>query len=78
MQTNTAVDLNVSDPVLRIKDVIHQTGLSKSTVYSLVKEGKFPAPIRLTEYASGWLLSEINQWKRERIAASRPKSVEER
>lgn len=71
MQTNAAVDLNAEDPILRMKDVTRQTGLSKSTVYSLIKEGKFPQPIRLTEYASGWLLSEVNQWKRDRIAESR-------
>ena len=71
MQTNAAVDSNTDDPILRMKDVTRQTGLSKSTVYSLIKEGKFPPPIRLTEYASGWLLSSINQWKRDRIAESR-------
>jgi len=73
MKTTTSIDLNADDPILRIRDVVRQTGLSKSTIYSMVKDEKFqfPSPIRLTEHASGWLLSEVNQWKRDRIAASR-------
>ena len=60
------------DPILRIPDVEKQVGLKKSTIYEMVKREEFPPPIRLGSRASGWLLSEINKWKQERIAASRP------
>lgn len=63
--------LNADDPILRIPDVERQVGLKKSTIYALVKQGEFPTPIRLGNRASGWLLSEINQWKQQRIAESR-------
>ena len=65
-------DLNADDPILRIGDVEHQIGLKRSSIYSLVQKGEFPSPIRLGARASGWLLSEVNTWKRQRIAASRP------
>lgn len=64
-------NLNADDPILRIPDVERQIGLKKSTIYALVQKGEFPSPIRLGNRASGWLLSEINQWKREQIAKSR-------
>ncbi len=64
-------NLNADDPILRLPDVEIQTGLKKSTIYALVKKGEFPPPINLGRRASGWLLSEINQWKQQRIAASR-------
>ena len=63
--------LNPDDPILRMPDVERQTGLSKSTIYALIKKGEFPSSIRLGSRSSGWLSSEITEWKRERIAASR-------
>lgn len=68
---NQSTSLNADDPILRIADVERQTGLKKSTIYSLVSKGEFPSPISLGRRASGWLLSEIHQWKQERIALSR-------
>lgn len=65
------LSLDANDPLLRIPDVERQTGLKKSAIYNLISLGNFPPPIKLSSRASGWLLSEINLWKRERIAASR-------
>ncbi|MGE6417832.1 helix-turn-helix transcriptional regulator [Alteromonas macleodii] len=59
------------DPFLRMSEVEKTTGLKKSTIYLLIKRSEFPSPIKLGSKASGWLLSEINQWKAERIAISR-------
>lgn len=59
------------DPILRMPEVERTTGLKKSTIYLLIKQSQFPSPISLGGRASGWLLSEINQWKAERIAISR-------
>jgi len=62
---------SVDDRILRIADVEQSVGLKKSTIYALVQKKEFPSPIKLGSRSSGFLLSEINQWKRERIAASR-------
>lgn len=46
--------------VLRINDVIKLTGLSRSTIYSLIKKGLFPAPFKLASRISAWLAWEIH------------------
>ncbi len=65
------------DPILRIPDVEYEVGLSKSTIYSLVNRNEFPAPIKISSRASGWLLSELKEWKQQRIAESRPEKCGE-
>lgn len=57
--------------LLRIKDLTSALGLSRSHIYKLSKEGKFPKPIPIVEggVAVGWLAEEIQDWLDERIAA---------
>lgn len=57
--------------VLRVGDVEVCTGLSRSQIYRLVAEGRFPAQIKLSDRASGWIRDEVNRWLRERIRVSR-------
>jgi len=47
---------------MRIKSVMEKTGLAKSTVWLWVKEGKLPAPIKLSSRITVWKQSEINNW----------------
>jgi prophage regulatory protein len=56
--------------IIRIKEVTSRTGLSKSYIYALTKEGKFPKSIRLIKggAAVGWLESSINDWISDCIA----------
>jgi prophage regulatory protein len=68
MNTKAANDYPQDDPILRMRDVEKSVGLKKPTIYKLIKQSQFPSPINLGGRASGWLLSEINQWKAERIA----------
>ncbi len=67
----TSFPLNLDDPILRLPDVEKQTGLKKSTIYSMIRAREFPRPISLGSRASGWLLSDVNKWKMERIQKSR-------
>jgi len=64
-------DYPQDDPILRMRDVEKSVGLKKPTIYKLIKQSQFPSPINLGGRASGWLLSEIIQWKAERVAISR-------
>ena len=48
--------------VLRINEVISKTGLSRSTVYELMKSGTFPQSVKLAIRTIGWLESEVNDW----------------
>lgn len=62
--------------ILRRKQVEARTGLSRSSLYSLIAEEKFPKPISLTgAQAVGWIESEVEEYLRERVAASRAVKV---
>lgn len=52
----------MSRKILKLPQVIEATGLSKSTIYVLISRGEFPAQIKLSERASGWKESDINEW----------------
>ena len=36
---------------------------------TVIKDGTFPAPIKLGPKASGWLVSEVQNWIAERVSA---------
>lgn len=56
---------------LRLPEVKAVTGLSKTSIYELIREKNFPAPVRLGTRAVAWVRSEIRQWALERVRASR-------
>ena len=56
---------------IRLPEVKAVTGLSKTSLYALIKEKRFPAPVRLGPRAVAWVKSEIRQWAAERVQASR-------
>jgi len=56
--------------ILKLPKVIEITGLSKSTIYVLISRKEFPAQIKLSERASGWLESDINDWIDSKLKAS--------
>jgi prophage regulatory protein len=60
--------------IMRLQAVCAHTGLSRTTMYRLVRQGQFPKPIRLTTRTSGWLYDEVNAWIAERATKSRAKS----
>ncbi|MGH8580606.1 MAG: helix-turn-helix transcriptional regulator [Gammaproteobacteria bacterium] len=68
----------MNDRILRLSSVLEITGLSRSTIYSLVAKGVFPKQIKLSEKASGWLDSEVSAWIDSRVQASRMASGGER
>ncbi|MEL6794651.1 MAG: AlpA family phage regulatory protein [Pseudomonadota bacterium] len=59
--------------MLRLPDVEAQTGLKKSQIYALMREGDFPSPVAISQRSRGWPSSEIAEWiearKEARIAA---------
>ncbi|WP_394515943.1 AlpA family transcriptional regulator [Pantoea sp. SGAir0430] len=63
----------VSSPVqerfMRLPEVIHVSGLSRSTIYDLISRDAFPAQVSLGGKNVAWLASEVNTWMNERIAA---------
>lgn len=47
------------------------TGYNISHLYKMIREGKFPAPVKMGVNRSAWLESDIVAWQRARIAASK-------
>lgn len=57
---------------LRLTDVLGRIPYSRSTIYQLVAQGKFPKPISLGERAVAWVEADIDKWMADRIAGSAP------
>ncbi|MHA7855993.1 AlpA family phage regulatory protein [Marinobacter shengliensis] len=53
--------------ILRLRDVIHTTGLGRSSLYKFSRLGKFPSAITLGGMSVGWNATTINQWIAQRI-----------
>jgi len=56
---------------LRLPEVLARTGLSRSTIYVRLEQGRFPRPVSLGGRAVGWIEAEVDDWIRERIDESR-------
>ena len=62
----------VSDPVLiRLPEVMALCALSRSGIYERIKNGTFPAPVKLDGRPSAWVKHEVQQWNIRQIAATR-------
>lgn len=48
--------------IIRLKEVIDSTGLSRSTLYKYIGEGTFPKPVSLGDRCVGWVDSEVHDW----------------
>lgn len=57
--------------ILRLPGVKARTGLSRSTIYLRISEGRFPKPISLGDRAVGWVEADIEDWLHQQIEASR-------
>lgn len=68
----------MSRVILRLPNVLGRTGLSRSTVYKRITDGRFPPPISLGGRAVGWIESEIDDWVQRQIAISREESESHR
>lgn len=61
----------MSHLILRLPDVIKQTGLSRSTIYLRITNQEFPRPISLGGRSVGWLQQDVDEWIVEKIEAGR-------
>jgi prophage regulatory protein len=56
---------------LRLAEVRNRVPYSRSTIYQLITQGKFPKPISLGARAVAWLESDIDAWIEARIQSGR-------
>jgi len=53
--------------VIKLKDVINTTGLSRSSIYAYMAKGVFPKPIQLGPRAVAWVEEEVQGWLQVRL-----------
>ena len=60
--------------IMRIKEVIQKTGLSRATIYRLSKDidSDFPPPVKLSAKTIGWVDDAITNWIAQRPARTNP------
>jgi prophage regulatory protein len=60
--------MEILDRLIRLPEVLHICGLSRSALYQKIKEGDFPAQVKLSHRSSAWVHSEVIAWARARMA----------
>lgn len=64
----TINECNYIPQLLSIKDVIHYTGLSRSSIYEMINENSdrydptFPKKVQLSQVRVAWVANEIAEW----------------
>ena len=48
--------------IIRLKEVVELTGLSRSTIYKLMNDDKFPKSNKLGAKSVGWHMRDIQAW----------------
>jgi len=61
-------EATTTDALLRLPAVLAAVGMSRPSVYRMMKSGRFPQQIKLGTAAVGWLRSEVEQWIAGRVA----------
>lgn len=59
-----------NDSIYRLYFVTERVGLSKATIYKMIKAGLFPAPKQLGARSVGWLASDITAWINSRTSTN--------
>ena len=54
---------------IRLPAVLQKVGMSKSFVYDLITQDKFPKPVKVSSRISCWVAAEVDQWVQDRIDA---------
>jgi prophage regulatory protein len=55
--------------LLRLKEVLRQTGLGRTSLYEKMKAGDFPKQVKLGPKASAWPESAVQAWISGRVGA---------
>jgi prophage regulatory protein len=57
--------------LMRLPEVKHATGLSRTAIYYKMRQGKFPQQIRLSERSVAWDSTSVEAWIEQKIMANR-------
>lgn len=68
METVTP-EMNAPISLWKLSTVIQKTSKSRSSIYSAIQKGTFPAPVKLGgPRASAWASTEVQAWIDQRVA----------
>lgn len=56
--------------LLRVRDVIDRTRLSRTAIYKRIREGSFPDSIKISQRVVAWRESDINRWIADLVSSS--------
>lgn len=49
--------------LISVKEVLQMTGYkSRTTLWRRVRDGDFPKPVALSQHATRWRISEVQEW----------------
>lgn len=54
--------------IIRLPEVCRMTGLGRAMIYRLQSRKSFPQSVKITDYAVGWIDSEVQTWLAQRAA----------
>ena len=57
-----SIQSTITPALLRLSEVIVRVGLKKTAIYSRIKAGVFPEPIKLSQRCSRWRAEDIERW----------------
>ena len=72
---NSPDTIQPSIKILRLPAVEAKSGLKRDSIYRLAKLGQFPKPVKISQWASGWVESEIDAYLAGRIATRDAKTA---
>lgn len=55
--------------LMSVSETEDNAELSRTTIFSMARDGKFPQPVKLTERRWAFVRSEVEAWVDEKIAA---------
>ena len=59
----------ITPEIYRLPEVVAICGISRSTIYEMIRRDEFPRPVQLGARAVGWRHSDIEAWLASRPAA---------
>jgi prophage regulatory protein len=74
-QHESSTQISVMPRLMRLPEVLRQTGLGRSSIYSYIKHGLFPGPIKIGLRASAWRSEEIGRWVEQRTQTFNPETI---
>ena len=62
--------------LMRLPEVLDITGVSKSSLYEMIRQARFPAPVGISVRAVGWRSEDVDVWLKARQPAHVPSGQE--